>query len=280
MHARGRSVLEGFVRGPGPDADAAAERLIAGDAERITVASLAGRMQIGPEGEGATNQGLRDGCRSWLGEQDPGAWDVDLLWFNDDPRDAHEQRGFIGRLAAALDAGGGAILCLWPGTEFSDAATGEADENEPAIADRELADVAAAGPPQSSSPRASGASTAGGRGPQSPPDLPAAEFPSLPPPPDDDRPGLPGRRSSADDPATALARARDKRRAAESRLDRGDVATALSLATQGVELLVGPARESPECREEMERLVAVCAASEARLPATPTIRADRPTIYE
>lgn len=274
MHARGRPVLKGFGRGPNADADEAVARLVVGGQERIAGESLAGRMGIGPGGNCATNEGLKAGCLSWLTERDPGNWAVELQWFDDRLKTADEQRAFIGRLAAALEAGGGAIVCLWPGSEFSDAAVGEADDDTSDAAERDLASATAAEqrrPPRAAKPpRPAGA-----------PDLPSAAFPEVPAPPADARPALPGRpRSPADDPGVALAKARDKRRAAEARLDRGDVATALALATQGVELLVNAARTDNACREELDRLLAVCESVEARMPPVPSVSGDRLTVFE
>jgi hypothetical protein len=274
LHSRGRPVLDGFERGPGVDADQAVERLVVGGQAEIAGESLAGRMGIGPDGDGATNEGLKDGCLSWLDESDPGNWAVELLWFDDARKTVKEQRAFVGRLAAALEAGGGAILCLWPGSEFSDAEAGEAMTDTDSGGKSDSAGATAAKkrlPPRAAQPpRPAGA-----------PELPAAEFPKLPAPPADARPALPGRpRSPADDPGIALATARDKRRAAESRLDRGDVATALALATQGVQLLVEPSRVDNACREELDRLLAVCKAVEARMPPAAKVGGDRPTVYE
>lgn len=274
MHARGRPVLVGFGRGPGVDADDAVERLVVGGRGGIAGESLAGRMGIGPSGDGATNKGLQDGCLSWLGEHDPDGWAVELEWLDDALKTADEQRLFFGRLAAALDAGGGAIVCLWPGSEFSDAAAGEAEEDAAAAVGNDLADATGADEPRPPRPATL-------RPPASALDLPAAEFPELPARPADTRPALPGRpRSPKDDPGEALTRAQDKRRAAEVRLDRGDMATALALATQGVELLVGPSRTDNACREELGRLLAVCRAVEARMPPADEVSGDRPTVYE
>jgi hypothetical protein len=280
IHARGRPVLQGFARGS--RSDAAAERLIAGGWGEITAESLAGRMGIGPEGNGATNVGLRDGCHSWLVEQAPDAWKVELLWLDDDVRDSGRQRAFVGRLATALSAGGGAILCLWPGTEFSDAAAGEADDQQASGVDQDVADPEERSRASQTARPGEPPAVADERQPRrSPrPELPDAEFPALPAPAAPNRGFRPGQPNLPDDPAAAAVRAGEKRRAAESRLDRGDFATALALATQGIELLVGPARSDAACREELDRLLSVCAEIEARLPASPSLRTDRPTVYE
>jgi len=275
MHARGRPVLDGFAVGAGPDGDSAVARLVAGGGNRIAPDSLAGRMGIGADGDGATNEGLRAGCLSWLEEAEPGAWQVELLWFDDEVRDADAQRAFVHHLASALDAGGGAILCLWPGSEFADGEIGEGQDDAAAATD--LADAV---PPTDRPPGRSFPGTPDTGRPEPRPALPEAEFPDLPPPAAERRPTLPGRPAAAADPATALEQAREKRRAAETRSQRGDLATALALATQGVELLVGPSRGDGACRTELERLLDLCEDIEARLPARKPVRGDRPTVYE
>lgn len=281
MHATSPMVLEGFAVGPGRDGDAAVERLVVGGDSRITAASLAGRMGIGQDGDGATNIGMSEGCRSWLDEHDRGGWLVELRWLDDEVFGQDEQREFIALLAAALDAGGGAILCLWPGSEFADEAirdvaqaTGTADE---AAASTAPSSVESAAKPPGAFPGNARGSPASRPEPTA---LPEALFPALPPPPAENRPVLPGVREAEKDSALVRAEARKKREAAEARLAQGDLATALALAIQGVELVSSASRHDAACRNELDRLVALCKTLDSRLPRRPAAEEDKPTVFE
>jgi hypothetical protein len=121
--ARRGVLTEGLPRGPSAEADAAAANLIAGTDNEVRDGSLAVRMGIATDGKGVTNNGLRTGLASWLAEKDPDSWSVDLVWLDDVARDVGMHAAFFERLEAETRAGGGAVLCLWPGTEFAEIAS-------------------------------------------------------------------------------------------------------------------------------------------------------------
>lgn len=124
--SRRKALVDGLPRGPSREADAAAIQLIIGGAPAVDALSLAGRMGLRKDGAGVTNNGIRDGLAEWLDHRDPGAWVVELDWFDDQEKTPELQREFFQRLAASVRSGGGAILCLWPGNEFTDDSTAKA----------------------------------------------------------------------------------------------------------------------------------------------------------
>ena len=186
MHSQAQSDMPALVRGPSEEADEGVVRLITGSLEEITHESLAGRMGGSDRGMGVTNDGIRRGLQAWLDNVAPDAWDVRLLWFDDaiGVRSRKEQREFFGKLAAAIEAGGGAIICLWPGVDFSsrriDAEASSDAENLPPTSDA-LSISVSAKPHDINSEKQNAAgdvpddaAAAGGS------TLPTAEFPQLP----------------------------------------------------------------------------------------------------
>lgn len=262
----GEGLRARLPRGPDPEADAAVVKLVAGRLERITPDSLAGRMGVGQDGIGATNDGMRRGLDAWLNATSPDRWDVTLDWFDDCEGDRRraEQRAFFGRLAAAVEAGGGAIICLWPGTEFAENPVGPND----ALASDDPASEA-------TPPRSAG-------GPlQSPGDsvpLPEAAFPAIPAAPRQSQ-SLPGRKAPLD-PATAVQQAEQKLEQAHEKLDRGRAEDALELAAEAVSLLHEASRFDPAIRPRLTLAIALCRECDAQIP--PRRRADphKPTQYE
>lgn len=279
MQAGGHSVLDGQPRGPGAEADAGVVQLLAGTLDRITPASLAGRMGIGQEGAGATNNGLRDGTASWLDERAPNRWDVRLDWFDDELRTREDQQAFFARLAGAMEAGGGAVLCLWPGAEYADDAVdhelppedlaeageppgGAADAEETGQADAPPADSAAAGaadmPPPIEMPDL--------------PRVPDAAFPAVHVP-ESGGPALSGGGGEGFDPDEEAAEGRRKLDQARSRLGAGSLNYAMRLAMQAVDRLDRAAAAGADCQADLAAAMAFCRDLERRLPSgTPTAR--------
>jgi len=244
MHHHDRRVLPGFSRGPGEAADAGVARLIAGSLERIQPGSLAGRMGVGATGEGATNEGMRFGLESWLADAKAPAWEVKLDWFDDatERRSRAEQREFFGRLAAAAEAGGGGIVCLWPGTEFADKATGETPAPAP---NNNFPDVA---------------------------------FPELPPPPARGS-ELPGRPDTLD-PQQAASRAASKLAAARRQLRGGRPAQAGELAAEAVSLLHQASLRDASLRTELAEALELCRQCDAERPRGRSIDGSKPTEFQ
>lgn len=261
--SRKAGILSGFDRGPGKAADEGVARLITGGDTRIAADSLAGRMGVGQAGIGATNEGMRRGFASWLDAAEPGEWQVSLDWFDDAPgeRDRAEQRAFFGRLAAAVDAGGGAIVCLWPGTEFTDAPIGTASDRPE--------QQATAAPP------ATPAGPAGTREPE----LPEAAFPDLPPPAAGRAAALPGH-SDPFNPAAAVSKADARLDSARRKLERGDPRSALEQAAEAVSLLHQAARLDPAVKERLSEAIALCRTCEARLPSRGGLNPGKTTEFQ
>ena len=273
MHARDDDVLAGFERGPGGDADAATARLIAGGLEAIEPASLAGRMGIGPDGRGVTNDGMRRGLASWLDEADRDGWEVELDWFDDSVGDRPRapQREFFGRLAAAVDAGGGAILCLWPGTDFAD------QPIEPPAAEGTATPEQQAGEPERAAEQQAGPR----RRPAAAAELPAAEFPGLPEPAKESEGqagGLPGRPESGG-PREWSAAAEASLAAARRQLKRGNAQRALDEAAKAVSLLHQAARRDPDLKPQLEAALDLCRQCERGMPAGRVVDRTKPNEY-
>jgi hypothetical protein len=259
-------VLRGFLRGPSNEADAGVVKLIVGDRKRIQPESLAGRMGTSEDGSGATNIGMRAGMESWLDEHDEGRWSARLDWFDDQERSREQQREFFSRLAATVRGGGGAILCLWPGTEYSDSAVGE-DESTASAADRGDSEVASTPAPASTKPTASrSADTA----PQA--RLPDAAFPALPSSPSGSRPTLPGRPPYGPSEREAIEQAAKQLANARARLESNEPAKAFDHVTQAFALLQQHGGDGDKAAELLADAMALSKEIERRLP-TPSGKA-------
>lgn len=274
MGQQNPKVLRGFLRGPSNEADAGVVNLIVGDRERIQPDSLAGRMGTSEDGSGATNLGMRAGMESWLDEHDEGRWSASLDWFDDQERSREQQREFFSRLAVAVRDGGGAILCLWPGTEYSDSSVGE-NESTASAADRDHSENTSTPAPASTKPAASHSADSG---PQSP--LPDAGFPGLPPSPSGSRPTLPGRPPSGLSERDALEQAAKQLASARARLESNDPAAAFDHVTQAVTLLHQHGGDGDEAAELLADAMALSKEIERRLP-TPSGRAlQKRTVFQ
>ncbi|MFM7242640.1 MAG: hypothetical protein ACKO40_00500, partial [Planctomycetaceae bacterium] len=265
MHDRDDDVLAGVDRGPGEAADAGVVQLVAVGLEALEPRSLAGRMGVRPDGVGATNEGMRRGLASWLDDADPEGWQVELDWFSDadGERPRAQQREFFGRLAAATEAGGGVILCLWPGSEFADQRV-ESPTAPPA-------ETAASGGPRKSGRPAAPA------GPAAPP-LPEADFPAPPPaagPPAD----LPGRTEEVD---LEKVRSHAKRllESARRELKRGDAEDAYEVAVKAVALLSSVPQPDDNLRATLADAIGLCRQCAGQMGPGRRVDRTKPTEFQ
>ena len=251
MARRHPEVVAGMEFGPSRRADAAATNLIRGSAARRDrdPSSLAGRMGIAVGGAGATNEGIRAGLAAWLAEAAPGAWRVTLEWFDDAAKSRSQQQAFFGKLAAAIESGGGAILCMWPGGEFADGAVA-------AASDAALA-AAAAERPVDGDARAVDAGGAPG---------PAAELPGRPAGPE----------SAADAARVAEAALDDARR----QLAAGAAMDALEKVGAAIEAARPHAAADASCRQQLEAAVALARRVESRIGVPSRDALQKPTVFE
>ncbi len=267
-------VLAGVPRGPSDEADLGVLKLVVGDRERIQPGSLAGRMGTAQDGSGATNLGMQTGMASWLNEHDEGKWKSNLDWFDDQEKSREQQREFFSRLAAAVRSGGGAILCLWPGTEYSNSAVGE-DESSAAAADRGGSRDAPATAPVSGEPATS---RSGDTAPQTP--LPDAAFPELPPSPSESRSALPGRPPSGLSEREAIERAAEQLASARAKLESNEPAKAFDHVTQAVTLLQQHGGHSVKAAELHADAMALSKEIERRLPTPSGKGLQKRTVFQ
>lgn len=266
-------LLPGFPRGPSDEADAGVVTMVVGDRERILPDSLAGRMGTSQDGSGATNNGMRSGMESWLDEHDEGKWSAALDWFDDRDKSRDQQRQFFARLSASVRGGGGAILCLWPGTEYSDSAVGEEQDSVAASSRGESGDQSAES--GSDRPKNSRAADTSASEP-----LPEAAFPSLPPPPSGSRPTLPGRAPSGLSQQEALNQAKQELADARSRLDSNDPARAFDHVSRAVALLRQHDDTSPEMEAVLADALALSKEIERRMPAPSGKALQKRTVFQ
>ncbi len=267
-------VLRGFPRGPSNEADAGVVKLIVGDRERIHPDSLAGRMGTSKDGAGATNLGIRAGMQSWLDDNDEGRWSANLDWFDDQEKSREQQRDFFARLAASVRGGGGAILCLWPGTEYSDSAVGE-DEASAAATDPSDSQDASTPAPASAKPAASNSADTATQAP-----LPDAAFPALPPSPSEARPTLPGRTPSGLTEREAIEQAAKQLASARARLESDEPAKAFDHVTRAVTLLRQHGGDNVEAADLLADAMALSKEIERRMP-TPSGKAlQKRTVFQ
>ena len=242
MGGNREAVLGGRTRGPVPVSDRGVLTMIVGDGEK-GVRGLAARMNVGTHGLGATNEGIRAGITDWLDQHDPARWTVRLDWFDDDEKPAALQRDFFGRLAAASEAGGGAVLCLWPGTEFSDGAVADG-----------LDDLAAAG--------GSGCHTT---------------------PPKDDQTGtvvFPGREAPRGSARASASSATARLDAVRRRLQSGDAAAAFEDVSEVISSLRLAAAHDAAARQQLATAMELAAVIESRLPSTAGVEGGKPTVFQ
>lgn len=274
-------VLAGHTRGPGPSADDGVSRMVTGGRERLEANSLAGRMGMPADGKGVTSDGMRQGLSKWLDEFSPDAWTVRLDWFEDEQegRSRAEQREFFGRLAAAVDAGGGAILCLWPGTEYANAPVIPKVEE---LSAKESTSQRERSAPRDTSGSGSAESTAvkqDGSGRRGPVPLPEAAFPEPPPASPQQTADLPGRREETQ-PDVAASAAAKKIEAARKGLKRGRASQAYEQAAEAVTLLHQAAQSDPTLKPQLDEALDLCRRCEARLPQRGRLDGEKHTEFD
>jgi hypothetical protein len=284
MHRRNKTRMPDLLRGPGRQADEGVVRLITGGLEQISSESLTGRMGGSEKAPGVTANGIRLGLQSWLDEAEQGAWSAQLLWFHDAPgeRSRQEQREFFGKLAAAVEAGGGAIVCLWPGVEFSSATVStersRADSSSSAVTDGHTksnnsgsaasqADNSATR--SASSERVNRRSTAGTS-------LPDAAFPQLPPAATEsvDAPGRP----EVIDSAQVVRDASSKIDSARQYLATGRADRGYEAAREAISLLHPAARRDPSLKSMLVDAQNICRACDLKRANRPA-DTDKPIEY-
>lgn len=293
MAARQPELLQGHPRGPSAEADEGCAVLVTGGREVISDASLAGRMGIGPDGNGATSEGICSGLASWLDEREPGQWRVELDWLDDRREGKGEQRRFFAGLSAALETGGGAILCLWPGSEFVDAPADDVSEGNDGDGGGAVASDRREGKSSVDRPAASsGATSSGGRqstptrsvrrsdGSTALPPLPPAEFPNRPDPVSDEGPTLPGAGNPSEDRRLTQRKASRKLEEARRRFVKGEERLAMELASQAAELLAPHVGTDSEVDATMREAVDLCSQIERKLPRQRSVDSEKPTKYE
>lgn len=266
-------VLGGRPRGPSDEADEGVMSLIVGDRERIRSDSLAGRMGTSEDGSGANNVGLCEGMDSWLAEHDEGGWSATLDWFDDDEKTRKQQQDFFARLASAVRGGGGAILCLWPGTEYSDAAVGEEATTSSS------AEVTSPEDPEAGSvPVERTVSPAPDPAYREP--LPEAAFPALPPSPTDSGPSLPGRSPAGLTGRAAINEARQELANARTRLERNDPARAFDHVSRAVTLLRQHGDDSTEGPALLNDALALSREVEKQMPVPSAKVLQKRTLFQ
>ena len=270
------NVLPECLRGPSAEADAQVIKILTGDRNEILPQSLAGLMKTGPDGFGTTNLGMRQGMESWLDKHDAGSWVVELDWLSDEEKPREKQREFFDRLAAGVRGGGGAIICLWPGSEFSDAATGDADSEPIGTASDSTSPESA---PQKPSASKTGAPVGHPpRGKSEP--FPDSDFP-VPTSTASDRPvSLSGRRNTKATAEEALEQARQQMSEARDRLGLDQSRQAFEHATQAVSLLHEHSTTDAACRAELAQAIALCRKIEARLPRPSEQSLKKQTLFQ
>jgi hypothetical protein len=296
--SRRPAVLAGFERGPSAQANRDAARLIAGEDGKLNPDSLATHMKLADDGTGVTNEGIRSGLETWLANQDAESWSVTLQWLDDLKKTPEEQAKFFRNLANSSRKGGGAVLCLWPGTEFSDRSTdeaaaeqasqsegpngpnnaqGSAGERKPnaAAGQREANQEGTAGTPQgnksgdeatrsSATPRADSGSdsgTADSRATQ-----PAGEAEDGAPSPSGKAKGFDGKKSTPQAAAAALDRGRRSLERATRALKDGSHGDAMDAVAIAISTLRPHAASNKECRAALKEAADLAAQIEAGMP--------------
>jgi len=268
------AVLAGFTRGPSAEANTHASELIAGKGGELGEGSLARRMGLKADTAGATNDGIRRGLKSWLDDHDPSAWEVELAWLDDERKPAEKQATFFSTLESVGRSGGGAILCLWPGTEFADASTQQAAA--PAGPGGGAGSARSTGGPPGKS-HASGSGAAAGNqesdlpntGPGS--KIPGGQNGEQGSGHGGSARGFQGRKADAGAIETAIENANREIAQAERSANKGDVAAALESLGAAISLLRPHAKADARCRDALSKAKALAASLNGAVPA------DRPS---
>lgn len=246
------SVLPGYRRGPSREADEGVIRLIVGDAARINPTSLAGRMSSPDSGDGVSSSNIQEGLTSWLDDHAPEDYSVALDWFDDTVKPPEEQRKFFARLAQASELGGGAVLCLWPGSEFADGSVADSEEDP---ATEAAASTAAADP------------------------LPPAEFPT-PATTEPSPPTFPARDTGDTSPEKAASSCRALLTTARRSLRSGNHAAAFRDASRAVACIRNGGGGGDEARELEMEAAALCEEIARKLPHASSSELEKKTEFK
>ena len=292
--SRRPAILAGFERGPSEQANRDSARLIAGENGKLNPDSLATHMSMAEDGGGVTNEGMRAGLETWLNNHDAESWNVGLEWLDDRKKTPDEQTKFFRTLATASQKGGGAVLCLWPGAEFSDRSTDEAaaeqaSQNEAADGPKNTQGSGGAGNPneatgrentknpgtagtpsgnnsgenesQPSSPPGSDSGTADGSPTQA-----AGEANEGATQPAGSKKGFDGKKSTPQAAAAALDRGRRSLERARRALNDGSHGDAVDAVAIAISTLRPHAASDKECRTALREAADLAAHIEAGMP--------------
>ena len=128
--------------GPAPNADLEADLLIAGQGvdkgdnnpqiSRLTDPNSLAFMMNNKEGNGSTAVDIAKGLREWINIHATGDWrvDIDFLEGSADTNTLKAQSRHLQEWAGAIADGGGCIVLLWPGTQWSNAIELDSDGSE------------------------------------------------------------------------------------------------------------------------------------------------------
>jgi len=238
-------VLAGYQRGPAPESEDDVRRLLLGPKPGTPIGGLAAVMKMSGVAEGTTPKALVEGIESWLNDTDPGAWTSELNWLDDRPRPEQEQLRFFQTLAAGQRRGGGAVLLLWPGSEFADGS----------VADAEAAGEQAKRRPPGQ-PRPAGRDGRGGSASESsdssrsdgnaPPDA------SGPPRANADNRGFTAAAASPEDIAKAAAAAKSAMEAANTAFKKGRLDQTADALKKAMAAAAPHASQSEECQQVLD----------------------------
>ena len=142
---RDARLLDGKVVGPAPNANLEADLLIAGqgvdqgdnnpESSRLTEANSLAFMMNNKEGNGSTAVDIAKGLREWIKVHATGDWrvDIDFLEGSADTNTLKAQSKHLQEWAGAIADGGGCVILLWPGNQWSSAIEldSEGSEHDP-----------------------------------------------------------------------------------------------------------------------------------------------------
>ena len=235
-------VLAGYQRGPALESDEDVRRLLLGAQPGKPVACLAACMQMTEDTKGTTPKALVEGMESWLHDADPGGWTSTLQWLDDSVRAEQEQLRFFQTLAATQRRGGGAVLLLWPGSEFADGSVADAEATEAQTSRR---------PPNGAS--AEGSERNAADGPDSTrPNVDAARHASPDPRANAGGRGFSGAAASPEEIAKAAKSARAALEAAKSAVNKGRWEQASEALKNAMEAAAPYASQSEQCLQILD----------------------------
>jgi len=264
-------VLVGYQRGPAAESDEDVRRLLLGPKPGTPVGGLAAVMKMSGVAEGTTPKALVEGMESWLNDADPGAWTSELNWLDDRPRPEQEQLRFFQTLAAGQRRGGGAVLLLWPGSEFADGS----------VADAEAAgEQAKRRPPGQPRPDGRDRSASESSG-SSRPDGNAPRDASGPARANADNRGFTAAAASPEDIAKATAAAKSAMEAANTAFKKGRLDQTADALKKAMAAAAPHASQSEECQQVLDDANALAEQLNQSRPRTSDERGpERRTVFD